>query len=199
MLSTDEEKVEKYQSPVPILKHFHRFIFGNERPDVYTRLTFNINLIIWFFFTLWSILSFFTLKSRTLIFKLKGIPVEKIIHERGIELGFNGSDFIDRLLTFNAIAIICWILIFFGLILMFRKIKLYIYFILGGSLFYVGMSIFYLNYQYFLEDMSSFDKIALLILITSSIFHFFILKREQESGHINFFGEIDLQELEEDE
>ncbi len=191
MLSTEEEKVNKFQSPVPFLRNFQRFIFGKEKPDIYTRLTFNINMIIWLSFILWSILSFFTIKSRAIILQMKGIPVEKVIRERGVELGFKGEEFIDRLLTFNGIAIICWLIILIGLILLFRKMKQYIYFILGGAIFYIGMSIFYLSYTYFMEDMTFYDKIALLILITSSIFHFFLLKNEQEGGNINFFGETD--------
>ncbi len=194
MLSTEEEKVEKFQSPLPFLRHFHRFIFGRKKPDIYTRLTFNINMIIWFSFVLWSVVSFFTIQSRAVILQLKGIPVEKVIRERGIELGFQGDEFIDRLLTFNAIAIICWVIILIGLILMFRKMSQYIYFILGGALFYIGMSIFYLNYTYFIEDMTFYDKIALLVLITSSLFHFFLLKNEQSGGNINFFGESEEDE-----
>ncbi len=194
MLSTDEDKVQKFQSPVPLIRQFYLFIVGKKKPDVYTRLTFNINMIIWLSFLLWSILSFFTIKSRALILQTKGIPVEKVIRERGIELGFNGDDFINRLLTFNAIAIICWVIILIGLILLFRKIKQYIYFILGGAFFYLGMSIFYLSYTYFIEDMTFYDKIALLILITSTLFHFFLLKNEREGGNINFFGEIEEDE-----
>jgi len=194
MLSTDEEQVEKFQSPLPFLRNFHRFIFGKEKPDVYTRLTFNINMIIWFSFILWSILSFFTIKSRALILQVKGIPVEKVIHARGVELGFKGNEFIDRLLTFNAIAIICWVIILIGLILLFRKMNQYIYFILGGAIFYVGMSIFYLSYTYFIEDTTFYDKIALLILVTSTLFHYFLLKNEKSGGNINFFGESEEDE-----
>ncbi len=187
MFSADEEKVEKFQSPLPFLRNFHRFIFGKERPDVYTRLTFNINMIIWFSFILWSILSFFTIKSRALILQIKGIPVEKVIQTRGIELGFEGDEFIERLLTFNAIAIICWAIVLIGLILLFRKMTQYIYFVLGGTLFYTGMNVFYINYTYFIEDTTFFDKIALLVLITSSIFHYSLLKKEKSGGNISFF------------
>ena len=146
-------------------------------------------MIIWLSFILWSILSFFTIKSRAIILQMKGIPVEKVIRERGVELGFKGDEFIDRLLTFNGIAIICWLIILIGLILLFRKMNQYIYFILGGAFFYIGMSIFYLSYTYFMEDMTFYDKIALLVLITSSIFHYFLLKNQQEGGDLNFFGE----------
>ena len=121
--------------------------------------------------------------------QFKGIPVEKIIESRGLELGFEEGDFLARLLTFNGIAIVCWLLVFVGLILLFRKKKQFIYFILGGTIFYLGMSVFYLSFSYFMEDMTFYDKVALLIIIVSSIIHSFLMKNEREGGSINFFGE----------
>ena len=44
----------------------------------------------------------------------KGIQIEKIIRDRGVELGFMDDDFISRLLTLNAIGIICWRTRFFS-------------------------------------------------------------------------------------
>jgi len=183
--------VAKYQSPVPFLIKFRNFIFGKEKPDFYTRIVFIIGILIWLTFQLWSTLSYFTLYSRSIIEQEKGIPIEKIIRDRGTELGFIDDDFVSRLLTFNAIGIICWGIVFFGLILLYRKRKQFIFFILGGSLFYLGMSIFYVSYTYFIEDTTSFDKIALLVLITSCVFHYFLLNNEQKGGGISLFGEVE--------
>jgi len=183
--------VAKYQSPVPFLIKFRNLIFGNEKPDIYTRVVFIINIIIWLSFQLWTAISYFTLYNRSIIEQQKGIRIEKIINDRGLELGFIDNDFVARLLTLNAIGIICWAIVFFGLILLFRKKKEFIYFILGGSLFYLGMSIFYVSYYYFIEDTTTFDKIALLILITSSVFHSFLMKNERKGGSISLFGEAE--------
>lgn len=188
-MAEEESKATKFQSPVPLLRQFRNFVFGKKKPDVFTRLTFNINVIIWITFLLWSIISYFTISSRAMVQQFKGIPVEKIIEERGAELGFEGGDFLARLLTFNGIAIVCWIVVFIGLILLFRKKKQFIYFVLGGTVFYLGMSIFYLSFSYFMEDMTFYDKIALLIIIVSSIIHSYLMKNEREGGSINFFGE----------
>ena len=87
-----------------------------------------------------------------------------------------------------------FILVFFGLILLYRKKKQFTYFILGGTGFYLGMSIFYLSFDYFLQDTTSFDKVALLILITSISLHAFLMKNERSGGSISFFGESEDEE-----
>ena len=183
-----DASVKKFQSPVPLLIKLKNLIFGKEKPDVYTQLTFYINVIIWLTFLLWSVLSYFTISSHRVMIRFKGINIERIIQKRGEELGFEGIDtFLDRLLTFNGIAIICWGVVFFGLILLFRKKNKAIYFILGGTFFYIGMSIFYLSFSYFMEDMTAYDKVALLILIVSTIFHTQIIKQSGKDGPVNFF------------
>jgi hypothetical protein len=186
---------DKFQSPVPFLITFRNLIFGKEKPDVYTQITFIINMMIWVTFMLWNIISYFTITMRSVIFEQKGIPVETIIQKRGIELGFEPNEFLPRLLTFHAIAIICWGLVFFGLILLYRKKKQFSYFILGGTVFYLGMSIFYLSFDYFLQDTTSFDKVALLILISSISLHAFLMKNERSGGSISFFGESEDEEV----
>ena len=187
--------VKKFQSPVPLLINLKNLIFGKEKPDVYTQLTFYINVIIWLTFLLWSILSYFTISSHKVMNQFKGINIEQIIQKRGEELGFEGTDtFLDCLLTFNGVAIICWGVVFFGLILLFRKKNKAIYFILGGTFFYIGMSIFYLSWSYFIEDMTSYDKVALLIIIVSTIFHTQMIKQSSEGDPVNFFEPDQVEE-----
>ena len=190
-----DASVKKFQSPVPLLINLKNLIFGKEKPDVYTQLTFYINIIIWLTFLLWSILSYFTISSHKVMNQFKGINIERIIQKRGEELGFEGTDtFLDRLLTFNGVAIICWGIVFFGLILLFRKKSKAIYFILGGTFFYIGMSIFYLSWSYFIEDMTSYDKVALLIIIVSTIFHTQMIKQSSEGDPVNFFEPDQVEE-----
>ena len=180
---------EKFQSPVPILLKVRNLVFGEERPDIYTRITFHINLLIWAAFMVWNVISYFTIALRAVILEEKGIPVETIIQERGLTLGFGQDEFLSRLLTFHGIAIICWGLVFFGLILLYRKKKQFSYFIFGSVGFYIGMSIFYLSFTYFLQDTTTFDKIALLVLLASCGLHAYLMKNERNGGSISFFGE----------
>ena len=180
----------KFQSPVPILLKTRNLIFGEDRPDIYTRITFHINLLIWAAFMIWNLFSYFAITLRTIIQQQKGIPVETIIQERGLTLGFEYDEFLPRLLTFHGIAIICWALFFFGLILLYRKKKQFSYFIFGSAIFYIGMSILYLSFTYFIEDTTTFDKIALLVLLASCSLYAYLLKNERNGGSISFFGEV---------
>lgn len=182
-------KTTPFQSPVPFIIKFRNFIFGKTKPDIYTRVTFFSNLVIWATFFIWHCISYFTITSRTLILRQKGIPVERIIEKRGAQLEFTPGDFLNRLLTFHAISIICWALVFLGLVLLFRKRKQFSYFILGAITFYLGMNVFYLSFTYFMEDTTAYDKIALLVLVASIIFHTYLMKNERLGGSISFFGE----------
>lgn len=172
-----------------MLIQLRNIIFGKVKPDGYTQVTFYLNCCIWFILFIWSVLSYFTIAKRELIFKEKGIPVESIIIDRGEQIGFESTEFLDRLLTFHAVSIVCWIVVFIGLVLLWRKNLKFIYFLFGGTLFYLGMILFYLNGIYFREDVTSFDKIAFLALNASSILYYFLLKKEKNGGSLSFFGE----------
>ena len=185
------EKKTKFQSPKPILVRLRNIVFGKRKPDIFTRVTFYINTVLWLSFMLWNVVGYFAISSREMITEMKGIKVEKIIVERGIELGFEPTDFISRLTVVHGVGILCWAAVFFGLILLYRKRKQFLYFILGGVLFYVGLNIFYLSFQFFREDTTSFDKISLLVIVLSTVIHSFLMGNERRGGSISFFGDAD--------
>jgi hypothetical protein len=56
------------------------------------------------------------------------------------------------------------------------------------------MNVFYLSFQYFKEDTTMYDKITLLILITSTVLHYSLMRGERNGGSLNFFGEADFEE-----
>lgn len=183
------EKETKFKSPKPFLVRLRNIVFGKRRPDIFTRITFYINMVLWLTFMLWNIIGYFAISSRDLISEMKGIEVEKIITERGVELGFEPADFINRLTVVHGVGILCWGAIFFGLVLLYRKRKQFVFFIVGGVLFYIGLNIFYLSFQFFREDTTGFDKIGLLIIVLSSVIHSFLMNNERRGGSISFFGE----------
>ena len=190
-MEEESSKKTKFHSPVPFLIRFRNFIFGKQKPDVYTRITFFINLAITLMFLTWNIAGYFAISSRKVILEVKGIQVDEILHERGLELGFEGSNFVDRLETVYGIGIVCWLVVFFGLILLYRKKKRFIHFILGGTIFYTGLQIFYLSFSFFMQDITNFDKLMLLILVALSVLHAFLMKNERQGGSISFFGEVE--------
>lgn len=185
---TAEEKVTKFQSPVPFVLKLRDLIYGKEKPDFFTRLTFLLNLVLWATFMLWSLISFYTVEARDFIYRQKGIPVESIIKSRGRELGFDGDDFLQRLLTVNGIAIICWGTVFISLILMYRRSKRFFYPFIVPIVFYIGMLFAYISPSYFMQDTTAFDKIALLIMITSGSIYYYLIKNKEKDEEINFFG-----------
>ena len=124
----------------------------------------------------------------------KGISVTEIIAKRGWELGFKDGQFLSHLLTFHAVSSICWLIVFVGIVLLYRKMIQFVYFIVLPILFYIGMSIFYVSYTYFIEDTTTYDKIALLVIIAGSVLHYFLMRNESNGGSINFFGSIEDEE-----
>ena len=185
----DNKRTTKFQSPIPIIIKLRNFIFGKNKPDFYTQIIFYLSTIIWITFMSWSIISYLAITSRNLILQHKGIPIEKIILTRGETLGYSNNEFITRLLNFHSIAIICWAIVFVGLVMLYRKKENFIYPLFLGTLFFIGMSTIYLGFNYFLEDTTSYDKIALLVLILCGIIQYYQLKSEKKEGSINFFGE----------
>jgi len=191
VLSEKESKddaVTKFQSPVPFLRQFRNLIFGKRTPDMFTRITFYINSVLWTTFILWHILSYATLTSRELFLQQKGLPIEEIVESRGAELGFESGEFLARLITYHAIAIICWVVMFVGLIFLYRRLQRFVYFILAPVAFYIGMSVFYIGFRYFMEDTTTYDKIALLIIISTLLHSYLIKNGRGEDGHASFFG-----------
>jgi hypothetical protein len=186
------DKVTKFQSPVPIVLKIRDLIYGKEKPDFFTRMNFLLNLILWAAFMIWSLISFYTVGARDFIYRQKGIPVESIIKSRGRELGFEGDDFLQRLLTVNGISIICWTVVFIALILMYRRSKRFFFPFIVPIVFYIGMLFFYISPSYFFEDTTTFDKIALLIMLTSASIYYYLIKNKEKDEEINFFGvEVD--------
>ncbi|MCR9174193.1 MAG: hypothetical protein NXI10_16980 [bacterium] len=183
------EKLRKLESPIPFVIIFRNWIFGKKRPDIYTNLTFITNLVIWMLFLIWSGFSYFAVNSRDWILQQKGIGVTTIINNRGKELGFEDGVFIERMETASLIAILCWVVFFVGLVLLYRKKRIFVYFALIPLLAYIGLNSLYLGLDYFVEDITLFDKILLLIsLVSLSISAFMMRNGGSENAGSNFFG-----------
>lgn len=184
-----ENQETRFNSPYPFLIRLRNALFSEEKPDGYTQATFYLNLILWSIFFIWSIASFLAISFRQLIFEEKGIPVELIIKSRGVALGFNEDDFLQRLLTFHSMSIVCWLFVFVGLVLLWRKKLNFVFFFFGGTVFYFGMLIFYLNWDYFKNDTTFFDKIIFLAMNANALMYYFLLRKESNDGSLSFFGE----------
>jgi hypothetical protein len=183
------EKIRKFESPIPFVIILRNLIFGKRKPDVYTRITFYIGVVLSFVFLIWNGITYFALISADWIWKNKGVNVQGIIERRAQELDFTAEDFIGRLEFASFTSVILWLVFFCGLVLLYRKKKLFIYFTLIPLALYIMISTLYLSFTYFMEDTTMFDKIALLILGLSLIFHSYLMTNERNGGSISFFGE----------
>ena len=182
------EKMRKLESPIPFVIVLRNLVFGKKRPDIYTSLTFITNLVIWLLFLIWSGFSYFAVNSRDWILQQKGIHVTSIINKRGKELGFDNGVFLERMETASLIAIFCWIVFFVGLVLLYRKKGSFVYFALIPLLAYIALNSIYLGFTYFIEDVTLFDKILLLISLVSLLISAFMLRSGGENSGSNFFG-----------
>ena len=182
------EKMRKLESPIPFVIVLRNWIFGKRRPDIFTRITFIANLVIWMLFLIWSGFSYFAINSRDWILQQKGIRVTSIINERGTELGFENGVFMDRMETASLIAIVCWLVFFVGLVLLYRKKRIFVYFSIVPLLAYVALNSIYLGFAYFIEDITLFDKILILISLLSLSISVFMMRSGGENTGSSFFG-----------
>ena len=190
MNTQQEEHTERQnQKASPQWIRLKDFVFGNKRPDLYTQVTFYLSFTLWAIFFCWSIVSYFAIYFREIIYKQKKIPVESIIEARGDILGFANGEFLNKLMTFHTISIICWISVFVGLVLLWRKSIKFVFFFFCGTLFYFGMILFYLNFKYYKEDTTFFDKIIFIALNLNVLMYFFLLQKEKKGGKLSFFEE----------
>jgi len=186
-MSSEVKKQTKFQSPLPFIIQLRNFIFGSQKPRWYVQWTFFIDIIAVFLFALWSAISFFTIAYRQVFFDQKGVDVASIIELRGIELGFEPGQFIERLHTFHGISMICWLVALFGLILLWRNSKYFAWFFFGATCFYFGMLLFYVGFDYYMEDTTRFDKILFLLMIVQTLIYLLLSNRIEEEQEPTFF------------
>jgi len=181
-------------SPLPLLIRLRNFIFGKESPDNYTKFSFYFALIIWVIFMIWSVLSSVAIRMRTIVFDRKEIDVTAMIEQRGLALGFQPNAFIGRLEAFYALSIIFWIIVFIGLVLLWRKNERFIYFFFTGCGLYLLFMWVMLGFSYYAQDTTFFDKIAFATLVIHTAVYGYLLKREKSGKKLQFFGIDDEEE-----
>jgi hypothetical protein len=155
------------------------FVLGEETPDMFTRITFNILLGIWSILISWNILSVIVIKFSEIIEENKGISVNEILIKKGKQLGFEGVNFIGIIENFYILSIFLFLVILIGLILLYRKSNLYAPFFFGGFLFYLISLIFLVGFQFLIEDVSTFDKILLAFMFVLGLIHYTLMIKEK--------------------
>lgn len=176
----------KPEDAIPVLVRIRDLILGKKKPDGFTRIIFLINMFCWLMLAMWNAISYFVLLTSDIIKESKGFSVKDVIIKNGQNLGFNGEEFLTSITNFYFNNLFVWVFIFIGLALMYRKKAIYPFFILGGLIFHFAYMFYVLGLQYFIEDISFFDKILYGILLVSTIIHSFLMKKETNT-HIKEF------------
>jgi hypothetical protein len=196
MADTLEKKPTRFQDdPLPFILETRNFIFGKTQPSIYTQITFYSSLLLWMIFFFWSMMSYVAISMRSLIYAEKGISVEGIVDDRGVEVGYDMGIFLERLLTFHGVSLICWGLVFVGLILLWRKHRRYTYFFFGGTITYFCMIFYYMGWNYYMEDTTRFDKVSFLLWVVSVAFYQRVQKRITAKKALNLPEDSDELEL----
>ena len=175
----------KPEDAIPLLFRIRALIIGKKKPDGFTRLMFSISLFAWFLLTMWNAISYFVLLTSDIIEQNKGFSVNDVIIKNGQNLGFNGEEFLASISSFYFNNLFVWLLIFIGLALMYRKKSAYTLFVLGGLGIHFIYMFIVLGFQYFIEDVSFFDKILYGILIVVTLIHSFLMNKEKEGLIVN--------------
>jgi hypothetical protein len=191
-LKIDKEKINRLspEDALPLIIRVRNFILGKKKPDGFTRVSFLIALFIWLLLTAWNAISYFVVLSADIIYENKGFSVKEIIRIHGRKMGFNGQEFLDALTNFYFINLFIWGIVFVGLVFMYRKMKVYPLFIFGGLIVHFAYMFFILGLQYFLEDISFFDKICYVILLGVIIIHSWLMNKEKAEISANNEREI---------
>lgn len=169
----------KPEDAISLFARLRQLLLGKSKPDGFTRLMFSFALFSWCLLALWNAISYFVLLSSKVIQQNKGFSVHEVIIKNGQNLGFNGEEFLGSITNFYFNNLFIWLLILIGIILMYRKLKLYPFILLGGLAIHFIYMFFVLGFQYFIEDISFFDKILYLILFLVTLIHSFLMNKEQ--------------------
>ena len=183
----EEQEETAFSSPIPLLAKTRDFIFGSEKPEMILRIPVFLNLIIWGIFFVWHILSYYAISYRDVILEEKKINVEILILNRGTELGFDPSVFLQHLFRYHAIAILCWFCVFIGIVLMWRKHKSFVYFLFIPLVIYLGTLLTYMGTEYYLQDTTFFDKLIFFLFAINSVFFLVMYRKQQHNPEAGFF------------
>lgn len=172
-----------------LMQRLFRFVFGKDRPDLLTRSYFFTHLVAASLFFFWYISAYLSIHF---LENIRGaLRLKKMITRRGVELGVD--NFREAYETLAFIMIIVWIIYLAGLILLWRKNKIYRYFMFPVLIAYPLLIVFFLNITYILEDVSLFDYVLYLIMLVSLLVYYWIDKRrrsrEEEDTEISVDSE----------
>lgn len=182
----------KPEDALSLFVRIRNTVLGEEKPDAFTRWVFFTELFCWVLLAFWNAISYFVLLSADFIEQNKGLSVRAILIRNGQNLGFDGPEFVSIIHHFYFYSFFIWFFILFGIVLLYRKSTYSPLFLLGGLIFLFSYMFSTIGFQYFIEDISLFDKILFATMIVLSFVHSYIIKTKKiQEGKVKDMQDVD--------
>jgi hypothetical protein len=151
-------------SPLPYMIKMRKTIYGKEHPDALIQVHFFILFPITIYFSIWHLMSLFAFSSREFILEQKRIDILELAEERALDIGVDPTRILEDLQVFHSISAILWGVCFFGLIFLWRKKGIFLFFSGLAFLLLIGMVVFYLGGDYLSKEYTKVDKVLLALV-----------------------------------
>ncbi|MEZ4938732.1 MAG: hypothetical protein R2799_14170 [Crocinitomicaceae bacterium] len=154
-----------------------RLLFGKNEPPLITKIAFYFGIAGWFYFFIWYLAAFLSIKF-----------IDGIEHPEQIKANFNkiGLDygFQNFQTTFEnvlMIVLICLGLVVVSLFMIYRR-KVYGYYLYLAAWIASLLTIFFmLGFKFFWNEVTHLDKAIMLSLILPYFIFMYLLKKTKES------------------
>lgn len=161
------------------------FLLGQSQPDVFTRLTFQIALTSSVLMIIWNLFSWFAFSYGWSLEESKGIQIGKLLEVRAQHFGFTLNNYHLKLTQHFFFSTISWIISLISVFLLYRKHPFFIFVMFLGHSAYLLSAFFLLGFNFFMEDIGWFEKLALLVTHVSG-WIIWLLHRNERLGISNF-------------
>ena len=182
------------QLAVGLITKIRRAIYGIQRPHWFVQINYHLCSLLAGIALIWHLVTWFILENPTFLKQHKSVDVVAIVERRGSDLGFSKGVFYATLSQFSLISTGLWALLIASLIFLWRGKNIYVYFVIGIIVIYMGILFGLLGGTYFIEDTTVFDKISLLLILSLTILQNFIFPFTQAPAPIEVDEEDHLEE-----
>lgn len=178
-MQNNEENIQatfKSNDPLPWIRNIRKFILGNQKPDLFTRILVVLSFLQTLIFLAWHSIAYVAIAFRSIIISEKQINVSELLTLRGSELGFGRAQFVFHLESFHIQSIIAWLLIMISIPILYRKNKQYFYILSLALILYYSGIFMWMGWNFYMQDTTLFDRITVLSFGVIHVLYFVYLK-----------------------
>ena len=155
-----------------------RIILGKQRPNLLTRISVLVGFVVWIYLFLWQ---FMTLISLLLMPNLEQSDYLKPIYKKVGEYYYGYEDTYNQLLMHSFVQIIICMVLFIGLVLIWRKLKLGIVLFILGNIATLFVTYFLMGQDYLINETPIVDFVLIGVLILYFSLGFFLFYRKKKN------------------